>query len=193
VLDKVPSFIIPILYTIIIGFIVEKQQGTILRTHEENRNELYSGWRAVGIGLVTVAIIIVLVIGYFLISEFSNSELYELYDSKIEQFSKNEEESFTYYEYEMTSSDEDLIKYIDNNALPLWEENITIIKELDNLEDLPSELIDQNVKLLHYAELRLEAFELTRKALNEDTDAYNDNLNILYNEIDDILISINEE
>ncbi len=192
ILDKIPSFIIPIIYTVIIGVIVEKQQGAILRAHEENGNELYSGWRAAGIGLVTVVIIIVLVIGYFFISEISNSELYDLYDSKIEQFSKNEEESLIYYDYLDYKNDEELVKYIDDSAIPLWEENIVILKELNIKEGLSSELLDQNEILLNYSETRLEIFQLLRKALSENTDVYDQQLIELYGQIDDQLNSLNE-
>lgn len=193
ILDKVPSFIIPIIYTAIIGVIVEKQQGAILRSHEENGNELYSGWRAAGIGLVTVVIIIALVFGYFFISEFSNSELYELYDSKMEQFSKNEEESLIYYDYTDYKSNEELVQYINDSALPLWEENINIIKDLNTEEDLPVDLIEQNDKLLKYAELRFEVFKLLKKTLSEDVDIYDEQIYELYDQIDDQLNSINAE
>ena len=48
-------------------------------------------------------------------------------------------------------------------------------------------MIDQNKVLLKYSELRLEGFLLIKKAISEDTDKYESQLNMLKLKIDNEL------
>lgn len=72
-IEKIPSYIIPLIYTGIAQFLVQKYQGTAIKAHIENGGQTYSAWRAVLIGLVGVVILIAIVFAIVLLS--NNNEL----------------------------------------------------------------------------------------------------------------------
>jgi hypothetical protein len=181
-IDKIPRQLIPLIYTGIIWGIVEWTQGDILKVHKENGNSFFSGWKAAGIGFISLIIIGIGIFGYAYLE--SSNPAYDIYYSKIAEFSKNEDEALTFYENASFKSNSTLLSELDNKVIPKWERNIQLINELNNLEDLPTDLLDQNKILLEYSELRLEAFLLIKKAVSEETDKYNSQLNILKMKID---------
>jgi hypothetical protein len=189
IMDKVPNQILPAIYTGIIYLIVEKIHGTILNQHKENGNEFYSGWKAAGIGFISLIILLIGIFGYAFLSP--DGEEYEKYNAEIVEFTKNETESLVFYEHIDTETSNSLIQELDNKAIPKWKENIVIIKKSNNIENLPTELLDQNKILLKYSELRLKAFELFRKAISEDTEKYYPELEQVHKEIDEQLIKLN--
>ncbi|MEM5564757.1 hypothetical protein WNY78_06560 [Psychroserpens sp. AS72] len=189
IIDKIPSMIIPLIYTGIILWIVERKQGVILKNHKENGNSFFSGWRAAGIGFVSLLIIGIGLFGYAYFS--TDNELYEKYDTQISKFSKNENESLIFYDHINTETSHSLIQELDEKTIPKWIENIEIINNTNNLGDLPSDLIEQNEILLKYSELRIQAFELFRKTIKEDTDKYSQQLDQIHLEIENELNKLN--
>lgn len=187
--DKIPRQIIPLIYTGIIWGIVEWKQGETLKAHKENENSFFSGWKAAGIGLISLLIIGIGIFGYAYIE--SSNPAYEIYDTKIAEFSKNENESLTFYDNIDSKSNSTLLSELDNKVIPKWKSNIQLINELNSLDGISSDLLDQNKALLKYSELRLEAFLLIRKAVSEETDKYDSQLNMLNIKIDNELKKLN--
>ena len=189
IMDKFPNQILPAIYTGIIYLIVEKIHGTILNQHKQNGNEFYSGWKAAGIGLISLIILLIGIFGYAYLSP--DGEEYVKYDTEIAEFTKNETESLVFYDHINTETRNSLIQELDNTTIPKWKENIRIIKESNNIENLPSELLEQNIILLKYSELRLKAFNLFKKAISEDTKKYSQELEQIHKEIDEQLTKLN--
>ena len=189
IIDKVPNQLIPLIYTGIIWGIVEWKQGDILKLHKENGNSFFSGWRAAGIGLISLVIISIGIFGYVFFG--MDNEIYEKYDTELSVFSKNEEETLVYYDHLNTESNNSLIKELENKTIPKWKENIEIINKTNRFESLPSELIQQNKLLLKYSELRVKAFELFKKTIDEDTDKYSLELERIQKEIEEVLAKLN--
>ncbi|HVT85837.1 MAG TPA: hypothetical protein VHD35_11600 [Chitinophagaceae bacterium] len=71
-IEKVPNYIIPLIYTGIAQFLVQKYQGLAIKTHIAAGGQTYSVWRAVWIGLVGLAILIAII---FVIILLTNKEL----------------------------------------------------------------------------------------------------------------------
>ena len=69
---KVPNYIIPLIYTGIAQFLVQKYQGLSIKTHIAAGGQTYSAWRAVWIGLAGLVILIAII---FVIILFTNKEL----------------------------------------------------------------------------------------------------------------------
>lgn len=90
IVDKIPIVVIPATYTVIIYFIVERIQGDRLNQHQEAEGEFYSRWKAAGVGLLSLIILLIGIFGY---SYFAINAEYSEYDSKIAQLSKNETET----------------------------------------------------------------------------------------------------
>jgi len=189
IMDKVPNQILPAIYTGIIYLIVEKIHGKILNQHKENGNEFYSGWKAAGIGLISMLILIIGVFGYSFFSV--DDEVYEQYDTQMAIFLNNEAESLVFYDNLNTKPNFVLISELDNDVIPKWKDNIEIIKKSNDIENLPSELLEQNIILIKYSELRLRAFELFKKAINEDTEKYSQELEQIHLQIDKQLEKLN--
>ncbi|SDI24964.1 hypothetical protein [Winogradskyella thalassocola] len=188
IMDKVPNMVIPAVYTGLVYLLVDKIHGTILDTHEAHNNVFYSGWKAAGIGLISLIVLMAIIFAsIFLIPD----KVYDSYDSEIEQFTINEEESLMFYEHFSTENDLTLLNEINDIAIPKWKENIAIIHRTNAIEGLPSELIVQNKKLLKYSELRLEAFELFKKLITYDSENYNEELDRIHTEIDAVIESLN--
>lgn len=181
-IDKIPRQIIPLIYTAFIWGFVEWKQGDILKAHKENNNSFYSGWRAAGVGIVSLLIIGIGIFGYVYLS--TDNELYDKYDAEMEQFSKNENETLVFFDHLNTETRSSLLQELDEKTIPKWKENVEIINKTNSFKDLPSELNEQNQILLRYSKLRIQAFELFRKAIEENTEKYAPQLEQLHKEID---------
>ena len=190
IVDKIPNQIIPLIYTGLVYIILEKYQGKILNLHKELNNKFYSIWKAVFIGVLSLIIILVGIFSYIYLE--ADDDIYTRYDSDIQVFSRNEQESLVFYGLLDSNTNYSLIKELENITIPKWEENIKIIKEINTLDNLPDELLNQNKLLLKYSELRLETFKLFKKSIKEDTDEYDTQLNRLHNEIEIQLEKLNK-
>ncbi|MPN39555.1 hypothetical protein SDC9_187083 [bioreactor metagenome] len=74
----------------------------------------------------------------------------------------------------------------------LWKENKEIVKRLNAIENLPTELQKQNKKLSSYCDLRIQFNELIVKAISEDTDIYATEIDRIGTEINKILDELEE-
>jgi hypothetical protein len=189
IMDKVPNQILPAVYTGIIYLIVARIHGEILSQHQENGNEFYSKWKATGVGFISLIILFLGIFGYSYL--FSYGEDYPKYNAEIAKFTKNETESLIFYDHINTETINSLIKELDESVIPKWEDNIVIIKNSNNIENLPSEFLEQNKKLLKYSELRLKTFELFKKAIRLNTTLYEEELEGLHKEMDELLKKLN--
>lgn len=186
IIDKIPNALIPAIYTGIIYVIVEKIQGQRLKEHKEMGGEFHSGWKATGIGAIFMVILIAIIAGTILINGDLSKPDFDAttYDNEIAKFSENEEKSLAVYNVIDSAEPRYLIKEF-KNGIVLWEENKGIIKKLNTIENLPTELLEQNKKLLSYCDLRIQHNEIIVKAISEDTDKY-------ASEIDRIGLEINK-
>jgi hypothetical protein len=66
-IEKMPRYIMPIVYGGIAQYLVQKYQGSAIKLHIENGGAVYSVWRAVWIGLVGCAILAAFVFAIILI------------------------------------------------------------------------------------------------------------------------------
>ena len=169
IVDKIPNYLIPFVYTGIICLIMERLQGDILRKLKDKPGMLYSGWRAAGIGLVCALLILCGAFGYIFLS--SDDFDAETYDSKIAEIQDNETAALMLFDFEgyefLEAAD-----FIKETGIPIWEKNIKIVDELDALEGISEELRDQNRQLREYFKLRIQEYSLIRKSIIEDTNSY---------------------
>lgn len=185
ILDKFPNTIIPAIYSGVVYYLVDKLQGPSLEQHKENERAFFSGWRAAGIGLASCLITLAILLGGFYLT--TDNEVYDKYDIALAEFSSNEDESMKVFEQAEFKSNATLLRQLKGVSIPLWEENIKIIEGSNSISNLPIELADRNRLLLQYSKLRLEAFQLMKKAIEGDTNAYDDELDELGDKIEDVL------
>ena len=185
IIDKIPNFLIPVIYTAITYFLIEKYQGSDLKEHRKNNKTFYPALRAAGIGAICMFILISGIFGYALLSpdNFDSKK----YDLGIEEFKENEEKALQLLPIIESGDSGKVISHIENVGLPAWKQNLIIIGELDNMEGLYEPLKKQNEILRKYLKLRIETYQLIRKGVSEDTDTYYEQINKLNMEIDDLL------
>ncbi len=185
IIDKVPSFLIPAIYTIIITLIIEKFQGDDLKKHKEEGSEFYSTWRAAGLGVISLIILCIGIMGYAIFGpqDFDVNR----YDGQIAVYNKNEEKALQLFKIIETKTSKKAIEYIDYPAIPLWQKNIDIIKDLDHLPGLTQDFIKQNQILKEYCELRIQSYNLIKLALKENSTSYDNQIESLNLQIDKVL------
>jgi hypothetical protein len=188
ILDKTPNTLIPIIYTAVIYYINEIYQGKELKEHKEKNGIFYSNWKAAGVGAIFMSVLLgVLGIyfysttGYILpIPKFDT----KLYDSKIAEINKNEAKALELFTLLEKNNINEAIEFIDDQGIKAWEDNIQILNELDKSEGLYKVLIKQDKILRIYCNLRIESFKLIRKALVENTNLYDKQIEDINRKID---------
>ena len=57
-IEHVPAYVIPLIYSTVTRVLIQKYQGPAIRAHAANGGQYYSGWRAAGISLIGVVLIL---------------------------------------------------------------------------------------------------------------------------------------
>lgn len=189
VLDRLPSYVLPAIFAGVASWIVEVKQGAILRQHKEQNRAFYSNWKAAGLALIAalIQVVLIFVTAFFL----PNDPAYETYQTQLDVFTQNEQKTLVFYDDLYTKPNRVLLYELEEIALPLWKENLQLINQTAQLENLPKELREHNDKLRTYSELRIEAFELFKRALSEDTDQYDSEIQVIHEKIDQLLNELN--
>ena len=186
--DKIPNQLFPLIYTGLIYLISEKYLGKELKAHKENNGKFYSAWKAAGTG----SIFLVLMLSIAGIYMYAKTEtLYphkkfdpKKYDDGIAIVQKNEDKALMLYNLFEKETPEELIKFIDNVGIPAWEDNIKILIGLDSIPELYNVLKKQDQTLRNYCSLRIESYELMKKAFIEHTKKYDPQIENINQRID---------
>ncbi|MCW3789012.1 hypothetical protein [Plebeiibacterium sediminum] len=186
VMDKIPNFIITLVYTGIIYLTVEKLQGKDIAAHQKSEGAFFSGWKAAGVGLINMVIYMVVILGYTFATPEASFDL-EKYNDGIVQFQNNEKEAMELFNLLEAEKKEEAITFIKEKGINLWGKNILLLQKMNGIEGLDQELIDQNNQFIKYCQLRIKSYKLIYKALNEDTDRYHSELANIQRDITDIL------
>lgn len=104
---------------------------------------------------------------------YSNITSYDFtkYDAKMKEFVACESMALEMFKMPENTSDEVLLKEIKTRSLYYWKENIKLISEAELL-NLPRSIHERNKKMLKYCELRVSNCKLFCKAIEENTDIY---------------------
>jgi hypothetical protein len=185
VLESVPRAVFPLFYTALVYWLVEKYLGKELEEHTAQNRPFYSWMRAALISLLSAIVFLGSVFGAALIPETDVESM--AYDRGIEQFSKNETEALKLFDMMNSSSDQEIIGFIRQIGIPLWMENLQLIRDLDKLEGLDEEFQTQNDKLLLYCQLRVRSYNLIIKSLNGLSNDHFEEFEEVNGQIDDLL------
>jgi len=183
IINKIPNPLIPLIYTGIIYLINEKLQGTDLKKHKKNNGEFYSAWKAAGIGVICLVILFAGIFGYLYLKPDSFDA--KKYDSEFAIFTQNEGKALDLFGKLQSSSRTELIDFIDKSGIPNWDANLKILSELDKLDGIYEPLIKQDQILRNYCNLRIEQFQMIRKALISNTKVDEIEMQKIINKIDD--------
>lgn len=194
------AYSIPERYTNGLGFVFEALNAGIatlaftnfMKTevdqHEANKLPFYSNWRVAGITAVNVGLFIAVLYVFF---QFNTTPFdAELYDQKIAQFEQNEEIAVSTFSLLDSVSNEGILIYINQKAMPALQHNEELVKELNYIQFLPQELIDQNALLSQINFKRKESLQLMQDYLISGVDNI-DAFNQKQEEIDALIEQVN--
>lgn len=191
VIDKMPSALIPGIYAGIIFIAVERLMGATLKSHKQSGGIFYSGWKAAGIGAVSMIVLVAGIgLAAFVAGDFSAGFDAAAYDQGVAKFIENEEKALAVFSVIETHPPDHLVNEFQKGIL-LWNENIQIMEQLSHIEELPQELVAQNNLLLKYCELRVQHSQIFIRAIIEDTDKYFPQIENIGAEINQILEDLN--
>lgn len=187
IMDKIPTPLIPMIYTGAVYLILEKIQGKELEAFKQNNGTFYSVWRAVGISLVSALFLALPVIGYFFIIENDWDDT--LYNSSIDALEKNETDALKLFELKNDTPTLDIIEFIDEIGIPKWEQNLVTLDSISRIKDIPEVHKTEITLMTEYTELRIKSFSLIKNAYMGFTNKFDDEIA----EINERIFSIIEE
>jgi hypothetical protein len=184
-IEKLPRYLIPAIYTLIIALLVQWKLGSALTSHKKLNGPVYSNWHTFGFSMAGAVLFILLAISADLLVPGDQ----HIYQSKLAEFSQNEEKALKLYEMP-NAPVRQILDFIDKTGIPAWKRNIELTNEADRLPDLPADELYRNILLRNYCELRVESYGLIRKSYAENTDAYDAELEAVNKKIDEVLAKL---
>lgn len=139
---------------------MRNEKSKIKNTNSQN---FYSGWKAVVIGLISLVGLTTGILLFFPEPNFDT----EFYDQKVVEFTRNEENALRLFSILENGEEEKALNFIDNSGIVLWEKNLSILEEMDNISGLDQEYKEQNEILREYCYLRIESYQLIKKSIIE--------------------------
>jgi len=183
IVEAIPGPFIPLLYTGIVYYLAGKMQGEFLKAHLDNEGQFYSVWRALGIGLVCLLIYVLPVLGYIGLTSYDDLQ----YEKSMVEFGANETEAMRINNLLDGNQVDSAANFILLIGIPKWQDNMKVIEKMNRIENLPESLLEHNELLKTYCELRIKSYQALGRALNENTDKYNDKLAEIDLEIQEVL------
>lgn len=179
----------PAIYVGITIALFRRFQEEKVKQHLAADGELYTS-RGAGVVLVCIVISILLFFGSFkamTATGHSNLGIWDVlglaasnydrqaYEQKIHEFTQNDQRAITDFNQGATGTRADTLKALED-GIARYNRNNALLNEIDAMDNLPSILQKNDSKLRTYTNLRLQHFALMKKAVTEDTAAYNSQL-----------------
>lgn len=115
---------------------------------------------------------------------------FDEYNDGMKDFQEMEKLALEAYdEYGYGYDKEHILYMIQERGIYYWEENIALLTKLERLS-LPETLHDQNKNLIKYCKLRIKSFKLSYKKINENSNEYDNDIDDLNSQINDLIITI---
>lgn len=108
------------------------------------------------------------------------------YDAKMRTFESMENMALEVYHMPKTTPRDSIMTEIKDHGLYYWREMIKMLYKLDT-QKLPKQLHDHNKALINYCELRIKSYNFIYKAVEENSDNYQDSINFYNKKIEDAI------
>jgi len=188
--DRILNLIIPFLHVGVVYWVTDKYMGKELLSHEAEGGEFFSGWKAAGVGIFSLFIIVAFILGFTYLLEPEVD--FDQFNAKMDEFYENEDKALGYYDL-LESNDTSAILYEFNNiSSPKFQDNIQILNNLDLLENLPDDLLRHNELLKEYCQLQLQTIRLYKLSILEDTQNYDGQILLIQEDLDKLIDEFQE-
>lgn len=114
------------------------------------------------------------------------------YEKRMQQFVAFESMALEVYNLPGDTPNEEILAELKNRGVYYWNENLKLIESFNEL-DLPLAVRARNSRLKEYCELRIKCYEVIYKAIEEDTDRYQKEIDNYNNQIDAIVTELTAE
>lgn len=136
--------------------------------------------------LSTIALLTALIFsGSFFIYKNLPNDIGE-YDKKVTQFVSMESMALEFYSLPSDTPKDKKLYAIKDRGIYYWKENIKLLNSFEKL-DLPVEIKTKTNLLKDYCELRIKSYQLIYKAVAEETDRYEGQINALDKKIETVI------
>jgi rhomboid protease GluP len=125
------------------------------------------------------------------IKSIPNAESLTAYDKRFERFKVLETMALGIYTLEKDAKKEDVLYEIRNRGIYYWNENISLLDSLEQL-NLPPFVRERDKVLKEYCNLRIKAYELMYKAIDENSHQYDADIIKINKQIESTLKSFEE-
>ncbi|MCI9845033.1 rhomboid family intramembrane serine protease [Flavobacterium pectinovorum] len=177
------------LFTHICGFVTGLIFGLILYIFNKKKK----------MGLLFVSSSATIFIIFFYI-QFKASQVYIYqiieYETRMQEFADMEKLALEAYNFEyghsIWATKEDALYMIKDRGIYYWNENISLLTELDKLY-LPKKIHNRNEDLIKYCNLNINLYELFYKRVDENSNDYDEKIKQINAEILDIIKKIENE
>ncbi len=176
IIEKIPTFLLPMVYTGAITLWTKRNHGDALDVHEAAGGNFYSGWKAAGIGLLALVVFFACLAPSILIENQRSERYVELNTSLVAQEDKAAKIPQPY-------TNETTAVFLKETGIPAWEKNLKTVEEMDKIDGLSKEFIDRNLFLTKFYKLKLRIYKLLLKASEENTTKYDEEMRMLNEEI----------
>ncbi len=116
------------------------------------------------------------------------------YDEKMKHFSLLEKQALEIYaQFRGGGSNKEALLYeINDRGVYFWTEAKTVLQEIESL-DLPEELLQRNTELKRYCDIRLKTYNLLHHAVQEESNAYDEQIREYDRQIEAIIAKMQEK
>lgn len=118
---------------------------------------------------ITLLTVLILSVSAVVIANTTNDV--GIYEKEMQKFISMEEMALEVYNLPKNTPTETLLAELQDRGIYYWKENIKLLNSIDKLE-LPDKIRARNQKLLEYCNLRIQSYLAIHKAITEDTDKY---------------------
>lgn len=108
-----------------------------------------------------------------------------IYEEKMKRFAMLEKSALEVYGVS-TENRENLLYELTERGVYYWNEAKQVLAEIEKL-DIPEELKQKNMSLQRYCDLRIKVYELTHRAISNDTDEFNSQIEKYNLEIEELV------
>jgi hypothetical protein len=181
-IDRLPRYLIPTINTLVVALLVHWKLGSTLSNHKKMNGPVYSNWHTFGYSLAGAVLFFLLALSADLLIPSDQ----HIYEEKLAEFSANEEKALRLYEMESASAEE-IVKFIDETGLPAWRKSLDLLAQSDSLPALSTDALYHNSLLRRYCDLRIECYTLIKKSYAENTNLYDQQINDVNANIEEVL------
>ncbi|WP_343524113.1 rhomboid family intramembrane serine protease [Pedobacter sp.] len=142
------------------------------------------------LGAISIATlcIVMLFSSFGVIKSIPNTESLTEYDTRFKRFRILETMALDVYSLKADTKKEDALYEIRDRGIYYWNENISLLDSLDQL-NLPPMVRERDKVLKEYCNLRIKAYELMYKAVDENSHKYDADIAKINKQIESVLES----